>query len=83
MRALKKNLLFGSHIGLDGVLDDVNDLVHHGDFQAVSPANARLPRHEAADGHGLADLLTLYIEEILVYLSECHDTFTLKVRQGS
>ena len=68
MRA-KKNLLFGSHIGLDGILDDVNDLVHHGDFQAVPPPDARLPRHKAADGHGLADLLTLYSEEMFIYPS--------------
>ena len=49
-----------SHVGLNGVLDNVHDLVHHRRLQAVSSGDARLPRQEAADGHGLADLLTLY-----------------------
>ena len=48
-----------SHVGLYGVLDIVYDLIHHRRLQAVSSGNTRLPCQEAADGHGLADLLTL------------------------
>ena len=54
-----KVILLCSHVRLNSVLDHVHDLVHHGRLQAVSPGDASLPRQETANGHGLANLVTL------------------------
>ena len=47
------------YISIDGVLDNINNLIDHGFLQTVSTRNTNLPGQKPADGHGLTKPLSI------------------------
>ena len=39
------------YISIDGVLDNINNLIDHGFLKTVSTRNTNLPGQKSADGH--------------------------------